>query len=126
MVMTQQQVGVVAFLAMLAIALTMVTVNQPVTGNQRSISTGMAGEPVPGIPDPIFSARATRCTDADGDNAFSAGVTTVYAGRAIAVTHEDRCISERQLREWTCSGSAPVPRIMDCPFGCASGACTIS
>jgi len=116
MVMTQQQVGFVAFLAMLAIALTTI-----------SHQNAAGGEGVPGIPDPVFGAAVATnspgpsisCIDSDGANFYSAGVVTKrYSTGIVAAEYADLCAGT-QLREATCEGFVPY----ECPFGCGQGSC---
>lgn len=72
----------------------------------------LTGQPVKSI-----QQQAVReCYDSDGYNYYRAGYVT------YGETRIDEC-NGRQLNEWVCSYGLPDKVVVDCKYGCESGAC---
>jgi hypothetical protein len=84
------------------------------------------------------------CTDSDGLDYYNEGEVFYESVRAeegcvrirqyqdyscecdsqsICKSHPDTCTDATHLKEWSCTGQGPEDSIIECPFGCADGAC---
>lgn len=110
MVMTQQQVGLIAMLAMVAILLTVISAPGGITGN--AVMTVPAQK------------LSTSCSDSDLMNQFSGGVVQLeYSSGAVAAIYNDRCAGTDSVVEYYCDGSEVKYAELPCQFGCIADHC---
>lgn len=109
MVMTQQQVGLIAMLAMVAILLTVI-----------SAPGGITGSAVMTMPAQKLS---TSCSDSDLMNQFSGGVVQLkYSSGAVAAVYTDHCTGDSVV-EYYCDGSEVKYAELPCQYSCIADHC---
>lgn len=68
------------------------------------------------------STATGTCSDSDGSNFFTKGVTISIASGSSA-THMDRCVTSDSIMEGSCANGKLVKTEKRCDKGCVDGAC---
>lgn len=120
--MSQQQVGFVAMLAMVAVFLTVVANNM---NSYTAPATGFAATQAPVL---AQAGVSVFCEKASGNNPYLPDVAVLRYAKSKSIVEEktDFCVGPATLREAVCAGQEITFEQVECVGACVNGACVIS